>query len=140
MLPNPCTFKLHGVEIMLAHGKGLDDILSSTPGHDFHHPITGVELMLRCRLLAPIYGQTTPIAPERIDRLVIRSVPDVLAMGHVHIYETKKYKGITLISSGSFQDQTPFQKRMKLKPTPGLVSVFNLMNHQNIPLDFERLN
>jgi DNA polymerase II small subunit len=140
MLPNPCTIKLHGVEIMLAHGKGLDDILSSTPGHDFHHPITGVELMLRCRLFAPIYGQTTPIAPERIDRLVIRSVPDVLAMGHVHIYETKKYKGITLISSGSFQDQTPFQKRMKLKPTPGLVSVFNLMTHQNIPLDFERLN
>jgi DNA polymerase II small subunit len=140
LLPNPCTFKLHGVEIMLAHGKGLDDILSSTPGHDFHHPITGVELMLRCRLLAPIYGQTTPIAPERIDRLVIRSIPDVMAMGHVHIYESKKYKGITLISSGSFQDQTPFQKRMKLKPTPGLVSVFNLMTHQNIPLDFERLN
>ncbi|MBD3205330.1 DNA-directed DNA polymerase II small subunit [Candidatus Bathyarchaeota archaeon] len=140
MLPNPSTFKLHGVEVMAAHGKGLDDILSSTPGYDFHHPVSGVELMLRCRLFAPVYGQTTPIAPERIDRLVMRTVPDVLAMGHVHIYESRKYKGITLISSGSFQDQTPFQKRMKLKPTPGLVSVFNLKNHQQIPLDFERLD
>ena len=140
MLPNPSSFKLHGVDVMVAHGKGLDDILSSTPGYDFHHPVKGIELMLRCRLFAPVYGQTTPIAPERIDRLVMRTVPDVLAMGHIHIYESRKYKGITLISSGSFQDQTPFQKRMKLKPTPGLVSVFNLKTHQQIPLDFERLN
>lgn len=140
MLPNPSNLKLHGVEILLDHGKALDDILSSTPGYDFHHPVNGLELMLRCRLLAPIYGQTTPIAPERMDRLVIRSVPDILAMGHIHIHESKKYKGVTLISSGSFQDQTPFQRRMKLKPTPGLISVFNLKTHQHIPIDLERLN
>jgi DNA polymerase II small subunit len=140
MLPNPSTIKLHGVEIMLVHGKGLDDILSSTPGYDFHYPVNGIELMLKCRLVAPIYGKTTPIAPERIDRLVIRTVPDILAMGHIHIHESKKYKGVTLISNGSFQDQTPFQKRMKLKPTTGLISVINLKTHQHIPLDFERLN
>jgi DNA polymerase II small subunit len=140
LLSNPCAIKLHGIKIMLVHGKALDDILSSIPGYNFHHPIKGIELMLKCRLVAPIYGQTTPIAPERIDRLIIKEIPDVLAMGHIHIYESKKYKGVTLISSGSFQDQTPFQRRMKLKPTPGLVSVFNLKTHQNIPIDFEKLN
>jgi DNA polymerase II small subunit len=71
---------------------------------------------------------------------VIKDVPDVVLMGHIHIHEVKRYKGITLISSGSFQDQTPFQKRMKLDPTPGVISVFNLKTHNEIPLDLERLN
>ncbi|MBN2335045.1 DNA-directed DNA polymerase II small subunit [Candidatus Bathyarchaeota archaeon] len=139
MLPNPSTISLHGVRMLLAHGKALDDILSSTPGHDFHEPIKAIELLLRCRHVAPIYGESTPLAPEKVDRLVIRDVPDVFVMGHIHIYQHRKYKGITLISSGSFQDQTPFQRRMKIDPTPGVISVFNLMNHQNIPLDLERL-
>jgi DNA polymerase II small subunit len=139
LLPNPCSLKLHGVQVLLAHGKALDDILSSTPGYDFHRPVKAVELLLRCRLIAPIYGQSTPIAPEKTDRLVIKEIPDVFVMGHIHIYETRKYKGVTLISSGSFQDQTPFQRRMKIEPTPGIVSIFDLSNHQNVPLDLERL-
>ncbi len=139
LLPNPSNISLHGVKMLLAHGKALDDILSSTPGHDFHNPVKAVELLLRCNHVAPIYGQSTPIAPEKIDRLVIREIPDVLVMGHIHIFEHRKYKNVTLVSSGSFQDQTPFQRRMKIDPTPGVISVFNLMNHQNIPLDLELL-
>ncbi len=139
LIPNPSTVSLHGVKMLLAHGKALDDILSSTPGYDFHNPIKGVELLLRCNHVAPIYGQSTPLAPEKIDRLVIREIPDVFVMGHIHIFEHRKYKNVTLVSSGSFQDQTPFQRRMKIDPTPGVISVFNLMNHQNIPLDLEML-
>ena len=139
-LPNPCTLNLHGVKVLLFHGKALDDVLSSTPGHDFHSPVNGLELLVRCRHIAPIYGQSTPIAPEKVDRLVMDAIPDVVAVGHIHIYETKKYHNISLICSGSFQDQTPFQRRMKLEPTPGVIAVYNLMNHQQIPLDLERLD
>ena len=140
MVPNPILLTLNGVKVYVAHGTALTDILGSTPGHDFHNPVTAVELLLRCRHIAPTYGQSTPIAPEEVDRLVIKDVPDVVLMGHIHIHEVKRYKGITLISSGSFQDQTPFQKRMKLDPTPGVISVFNLKTHNEIPLDLERLN
>ncbi|MCW4048591.1 MAG: DNA-directed DNA polymerase II small subunit [Candidatus Bathyarchaeota archaeon] len=140
MLPNPVSLRLHGVQVQLAHGTALNDILGSTPGHAFSNPVKGMELLLRCRHVAPIYGQSTPIAPEKTDRLVIRKVPDILAMGHIHIHDKQKYKGVTILSLGSFQDQTPFQKRMKLEPTPGVISVFNLANHQHIPLDLERLN
>jgi DNA polymerase II small subunit len=140
LLPNPCNLSLHGVKAFIFHGKALDDILSSTPGYDFHSPVNGLELLMRCRHIAPIYGQSTPIAPEKVDRLVIDIVPDVVACGHIHIHEMRKYHGLTLICSGSFQDQTPFQRRMKLEPTPGVISVYNLMNHQHIPLDLERLN
>jgi DNA polymerase II small subunit len=140
MAPNPVQVTLNNVKVLVAHGDSLTDILGSTPGHDFHRPVDAVELLVRCRHLAPSYGQGTPIAPERVDRLVITDVPDVVLMGHIHIYESKKYKGITLISSGSFQDQTSFQKRMKLTPTPGVISVFNLKTHEQFPLDLERLN
>jgi len=140
LLPSPCTFSLHGVKVLLFHGKALDDILSSTPGHNFHSPVNGLELLMRCRHVAPIYGQSTPIAPEKVDRLVVDIIPDVVVVGHIHIHETKKYHNVNLICSGSFQDQTPFQRRMKLDPTPGVISVYNLMNHQHIPLDLERLS
>jgi DNA polymerase II small subunit len=140
LAPNPIFLTLNGVKILVAHGTALTDILGSIPGHDFHNPITAVELLVRCRHLAPTYGQSTPIAPEKVDRLVIKDIPDVVLMGHIHIHEVKRYKGITLISSGSFQDQTPFQKRMKIDPTPGVISVFNLQTHNEIPLDLERLD
>jgi len=136
MLGSPCRLNLDGVEILVEHGKSLDDILSSTPGYDFHEPIKAMELLFRCRHLAPHYGQTTPIAPESVDRLVIKEIPDVMVMGHVHINQTKKYKGVTLVSTGSWQDQTPFQKRMNLSPTTGIATIFDLQTHQCINLDF----
>ena len=140
MAPNPISLTLNGVKVFVAHGSALTDILGSTPGHDFRNPVTAVELLLKCRHIAPTYGQSTPIAPETVDRLVIKDIPDVVVMGHIHIHEVKRYKGITLISSGSFQDQTLFQKRMKIEPTPGVISVFNLKTHNEIPLDLERLD
>jgi DNA polymerase II small subunit len=138
MLGSPCRLNLNGVEILIEHGKGMDDILSSTPGYEFQHPIKAMELLFRCRHLAPRYGQSTPIAPERTDRLVIGNIPDVFLMGHVHINETKRYKGVTLVSAGSWQDQTPFQKRMQIEPTTGVATIFDLQTHQTLDLDFKR--
>jgi DNA polymerase II small subunit len=138
MLPSPCRLSLNGVEFLVEHGKGMDDILSSTPGYAFHHPIKAMELLFRCRHFAPRYGQSTPIAPERTDRLVIDNIPDVLLMGHVHINESKRYKGVTLVSAGSWQDQTPFQKRMQIEPTTGVATIFDLQTHQTLDLDFKR--
>lgn len=138
MLPSPCRLNLNGVELLVEHGKGMDDILSSTPGYEFHHPIKAMELLFRCRHFAPRYGQSTPIAPERTDRLVIGSIPDAMLMGHVHINEIKRYKGVTLVSAGSWQDQTPFQKRMQIEPTTGVATIFDLQTHQTLDLDFNR--
>lgn len=139
MLGNPSRLLLDGVEALVCHGKALDDVLSQTPGLTFHSPVNGMELLLRCRHLAPIYGSTTPLAPEREDRLVIKSKPDIFHMGHIHVYGSKRYKGITMIASGSWQEQTSFQKRMNLIPTPGIAPVFDLHTHQLTPLDFNIL-
>jgi len=140
MAPNPVFVDMNTVRILISHGAALTEILGSTPGHDIQNPVNAVELLLKCRHLAPSYGRGTPIAPEKVDRLVIKHIPDVVVMGHVHIYESKKYKGVTLISTGSFQDRTPYQRRMNIEPTPGVLSVFNLKTHDQYPLDLERLN
>jgi DNA polymerase II small subunit len=132
---NPCQMSLNGVDVLLSHGKALDDILSTTPSHDFHNPTKAIKVLLRARHLAPSYGLSTPIAPEKKDRLVINRVPDLLHMGHIHIHETTKYKGTTIVASGTFQDQTPFQKRMKIKPSPGVLSIFDLQTHKLAKLD-----
>jgi DNA polymerase II small subunit len=140
MLGNPSQFLLEGVEVLSSHGKPLDDVLSQTPGLDFNSPVKGMELLLRSRHLAPIYGSSTPIAPEEEDGLVISSTPDIFQMGHVHIYNSKKYKGVNIIASSTWQGQTSFQKRMNIEPTPGIVPIIDLHTHQLIPLDFKLLD
>jgi DNA polymerase II small subunit len=136
---NPSRLQLHGVETFISHGKALDEILSQVPGLEFQSPIGGMELLLRCRHVAPTYGSSTPIAPEREDRLVISATPDIFHMGHIHVHETKKYKGSTLIASGSWQDQTPFQKRVNLIPTVGVAPIVDLQTHTVMSIDFNKL-
>jgi DNA polymerase II small subunit len=60
-------------------------------------------------------------------------------MGHIHVYGSKRYRGTTLIASGSWQEQTPFQKRVNLVPTVGVAPVVNLQTHQVTPIDIKRL-
>jgi DNA polymerase II small subunit len=140
LLPNPSQVTLHGVEALLSHGKALDEILSQVPGLDFHHPVNGMELLLRCRHVAPTYGNSTPIAPEHSDRLIIESVPDIFHMGHIHVHGMKKYKGTTMIASGGWQTQTPFQKRVNIDPTVGVAPIVDLQTHQVIALDFDKFS
>lgn len=136
---NPSRLLLHGVETYVSHGKALDEILSQIPGLSFHNPVNGMELLLRCRHVAPTFGNSTPIAPESRDRLVIDGAPDIFQMGHIHVHGVKKYKGTTIIASGSWQEQTPFQKRVSLEPTVGVAPIVDLQTHQVYPLDFKRM-
>jgi DNA polymerase II small subunit len=46
---NPARLLMHGVEAYIGHGKVLDEILSQVPGMDFHNPVEGMELLLKCR-------------------------------------------------------------------------------------------
>lgn len=139
LIGNPSRLLLSGVEAFVCHGKALDDVLSHVPGMTFNNPLNGIELLLRCRHVAPTFGSSTPIAPEKEDRLIIPSTPDIFQMGHIHVYGSKRYRGTTLIASGSWQEQTPFQKRVNLVPTVGVAPVVNLQTHQVTPIDVKRL-
>ncbi|NLE05459.1 MAG: DNA polymerase II small subunit, partial [Crenarchaeota archaeon] len=135
-LSNPCTVSLHGVEVLMYHGRSLDDIIGTVPGTDHHHPEKAMRLLMQCRHLAPIYGGKTTMSPENRDYLVIDKVPDIFHVGHIHVYGACNYKGVLVINSGGWQEQTDYMAKLGLVPTPGLVPVVNLQTLEVKVLNF----
>jgi DNA polymerase II small subunit len=129
-LGNPAEVSLHGVRVLLHHGRSLDDVLSSVPTLDFTQPEKGMKLQLQCRHVASEYGNRTSIAPEKVDHLVIENVPDIFQSGHVHVVKHENYRGTQIINSGAWQAQTDYQKRVGLVPTPGILTAVNLQTLQ----------
>jgi DNA polymerase II small subunit len=129
-LGNPAEVSLHGVRLLLHHGRSLDDILSSVPSLDFTQPDKAMKLQLQCRHVASEYGNRTSISPEKVDHLVIENVPDIFQSGHVHVVKHDNYRGTQIINSGAWQAQTDYQKRVGLVPTPGILTIVNLQTLQ----------
>jgi DNA polymerase II small subunit len=125
-LGNPAEVSLHGVKLLLHHGRSLDDVLSSVPGVDFAQPEKAMRLQLQCRHLASEYGNRTSIAPEKVDHLVIENVPDIFQSGHIHVVKHENYRGTQIINSGAWQAQTDYQRRVGVVPTPGILTAVNL--------------
>jgi len=135
-LGNPSAISLHGVELLLYHGRSLDDVASIVPNVSFHTPEKAMKCLLKSRHLAPVYGEKTPIAPESRDFMVIERPPDIFHAGHVHVLKCSTYRGTLLVNSGAWQKQTSFQRKMGLTPTPGIIPVVNLQTLQVTPVDF----
>ena len=135
-LGNPCAVSLHNVELLLCHGRSLDDVVSVASDVSFNTPEKAMKLLLQSRHLAPAYGGKTPIAPEKRDFMVIERPPDILHCGHVHILKYDLYRGTLLVNSGAWQKQTKYQEEMGLVPTPGIIPVVNLQTLQVTPINF----
>jgi DNA polymerase II small subunit len=127
-LGDPCTVSLHGVEILVFHGRSLDDVISTVPDMTHSHPEKAMRLLLQSRHLAPLYGGKTPLSPENSDLLVIQRVPDIFHAGHVHAVEHANYRGVLIVNSGCWQEQTDFMRRNGFMPTPARVPVVNLQS------------
>ena len=135
-LGSPSTVSLHGVELLLFHGRSLDDIAAVVPNVSFDTPDKAMKLLLQSRHLAPIYGERTPIAPEKRDFMVIERIPDIFHAGHVHVLKCNQYRGTLIVNSGAWQWQTDFQQKMGLVPTPGIAPVVNLQTLKISTIDF----
>jgi DNA polymerase II small subunit len=125
-LGNPCLLSLHNVEVLLYHGRSLDDIVSTIPDADHSHPERAMRLLLQSRHLAPVYGGKTMLSPENRDFLVIEHVPDIFHAGHVHVLGYTNYRGVLVVNSGGWQEKTDYMERLGLVPTPGKVPLVNL--------------
>jgi DNA polymerase II small subunit len=123
---NPSTILLHGVEVLLYHGKGIDDFISTVPSLTYENPLDAMREMLTKRHVAPTYGGKTPIAPEKEDYLIIDSVPDIFVTGHVHCVGAEDYRGVKLINASTWQTQTSYQKMRNIDPIPAMVPIVNL--------------
>ncbi len=126
MIGNPALINLHGVNVLVYHGRSLDDVIASTPGLTVSRPALAMKILLRARHLAPIYGGRTQLSPEVEDLLIIDEVPDILHSGHLHVIDSERYRGTLLVNSGTWQSQTGFQARMGIEPNPGIAPIVDL--------------
>lgn len=133
----PCLVSIHGVDVLIDHGRSLDDIIAVIPGMSHDHPEKSMRLLLQGRHLAPVYGGKTMLSPENRDYLVVDKVPDIFHAGHVHVLGYCNYRGVLVVNSGGWQEQTDYMEKLGLVPTPGKVPVVNLMTLEVTVLDFK---
>jgi DNA polymerase II small subunit len=124
-ISNPGVVSLDGINVLIYHGRSFDDLVMAVKNFEYEKSDEIMEELLQKRHLAPIYGERTPLASELEDYLVIDELPDIFHTGHIHINSYKKFKGIHLINSGTFQTQTEFQKIYNINPTPAEVPIIH---------------
>jgi DNA polymerase II small subunit len=135
-LGNPSLVSLHGVEILMFHGRSLDDLVATIPGLKHDQPEKMMKLLLQSRHLAPSYGGKTMLSPENRDFLVIDRPPDIFHAGHTHVMGYCNHKGVLIVNSGGWQEQTDYMEKLGLIPTPGKVPVINLKTLEITILSF----
>jgi DNA polymerase II small subunit len=135
-LGDPCYMSLHGVEVLMYHGRSLDDVVSAVPGMSNNNPEKAMRLLLQSRHLAPIYGGKTALSPETRDYLVIDRVPDIFHAGHIHALGYCNYRGVLVVNSGGWQEQTDYMQKLGFTPTPSKVPVVNLQTLETKVIPF----
>lgn len=118
MVGNPAQFEIEGRNVLIYHGRSIDDWISAVPGLSYSRPLDVMKEMLKRRHLAPIYGERTAIAPEEKDYMVIDEVPDIFVTGHVHHAGMGDYRGVIMVNASTWQSQTAFQKMHNHMPDP----------------------
>jgi DNA polymerase II small subunit len=127
---------LHGVEVLMYHGRSIDDVVSTVPGISNNNPEKAMRLLLQSRHLAPIYGGKTTLSPETRDFLVIERVPDIFHAGHIHALGYCNYRGVLIVNSGGWQEQTDYMQKLGFTPTPSKVPIINLQTLETTILPF----
>ncbi|MBW9220259.1 DNA-directed DNA polymerase II small subunit [Methanothermococcus sp. SCGC AD-155-N22] len=134
---NPSYVNVHGLDFLIYHGRSFDDIVGQVPSAKYTDPPTIMRELLKRRHLCPTYGGRCPIAPEHMDYLVIHKEPDVFHAGHIHINGYGTYKGTVMVNSGTFQEQTEFQKKMGIHPTPGRVPILDMSRMGDVYIEWD---
>jgi len=140
MLSNPAWIKIEGITFLIYHGTSLDaliDSIESIRNVAYKNPSKAQVELLRKRHLSPIYGRNR-IFPDREDFLIIDPVPNVFVSGHVHTTSIGTYRGVRLISAGTFQERTAFQEKLGHIPTPGKFVRLELSTGNMKVIDFSR--
>jgi len=136
---NPCSFTIHGVEILSYHGQSMLDYATRISTLKYNEPLEIMKVMLQKHHLAPVYGGYTPLAPEHRDYMVIDRIPDIFVTGHVHLAGIGEYRGVTLINASSWQKQTGYQKMMNFIPNPAKIPIAELHTGKVTMMDFNSI-
>ena len=133
---NPAYIHIGGRKVLIYHGQSYDDLVNAVSRLSYAKPADALIEMMKRRHLAPIYGNTVSIAPTGHDYGIIDPVPDILQCGHTHTVGQAKYRNVLLINSGTWQAQTPYQKKRDITPKAGCATKVELSTMQVQVMDF----
>ncbi|MHA1214326.1 MAG: metallophosphoesterase [Candidatus Hodarchaeales archaeon] len=100
---NPLRIEINKMDFLIIHGQGLDRLFQKQLRLEPTDILTGIQTLLEYRHLGLEYGAFYPLMPLDKDYLVIEKIPDVLVTGHFHQAKETEYKGVKIITCGSFQ-------------------------------------
>ncbi|MFX1285368.1 MAG: metallophosphoesterase [Promethearchaeota archaeon] len=99
---NPVRLSVENLNLLVFHGQGNYTLYQQSQQEQFN-PIAGIKHLLEYRHLCPEYGSFYPLAPFKKDYLVIDEMPEVVVSGHFHQAHFEEYKGVKIITCGTFQ-------------------------------------
>jgi len=136
MVSNPSLINIHssknfsGFDVLLYHGYSFDffvancDSIRNKGGYNRADLI--MKFLLKRRHLAPTHTSNLYIPDVEKDPLVIETVPDFFATGHIHKSIASNYRNITMICGSCWQSKTTFQEKVGHNPEPSRVPIVNL--------------
>ncbi len=139
--PNPSTIsvgvtdKFAGFNVLLYHGFSVHYFLDNVEMLRNQPESKIFPFLLRKRHLAPVHGSTL-YYPSENDFLIIKKIPDIVVMGHLHKTFIEKYNGIYGVFASCWEGKTPEQERRGIEPDPAKALLFNSKKQSIRILDF----
>ena len=121
---NPLRLSLEEMNLLVFHGQG-NELFQKHFQESHFNPATAIKQLLEYRHLHPEYGSYNPLAPFKRDYLVIDEIPDVIVSGHLHHAYFEEYKGIKIITCGTFQRENQRKTQLKSKVSLGIIPVLD---------------
>lgn len=128
-ISSPGWFEVEGLKGFVFHGASLHDVNEAIPGMETSKPQETMIELLKRRDLMSSYGQKRPYVPESKNYLLVRQEPDLCFVGETHYSGFAQYRGCTIVSPGTWQEQTSFQAKINVIPNPGICPVVEMKSH-----------
>jgi DNA polymerase II small subunit len=136
LLSNPSTVKIHqqqgfpGFDVLLYHGGSFIYYGNAVPSlfkeGGVNNPCAIMQHLLKRRHLAPAHTSTLYVPDPENDPLAIEDVPDFIITGHLHMTQSKTWRGVTMLSCSCWVPITDYQQKQGLKCDPGKFILVNL--------------
>ena len=135
-LSNPSTVRIHqspqftGFDLTLYHGGSFiyygNEVPTLFKAGGVNNPCAIMQHLLKRRHLAPAHGSTLYVPDPEQDPLALDEIPDFLITGHLHMAQSKTWRGISMLSCSCWVPITDYQAKQGLKCDPGKFILVNL--------------
>lgn len=136
---NPLRFSIEDLKFLVFHGQGNDMLFQKHRQHEPTNLISGIQHLLEYRHLCPEYGSFNPLAPFRKDYLVIDEIPNVIISGHFHQAQFMEYKGVKIVTCGTFKRGSEKKAHLEKEASIGVISILDTKSGKVDMIDLKAL-